>query len=157
MKSPMTLEGILGQINAISGMGFHLDLVLRKIQDAYIRKFEALEIDMTIEQWVILHQVHELGEDASQRDISKLNFRNRATISRVIGRLESKGWLQKSRFEGDLKQFKLELTTEGKGVVNLVKPHAIELRRQAVQNIEPTDFDTFMAVLERISQNYTAE
>lgn len=150
----LMLEKMLGRINEISGMGFHLDLVLRKIQDAYLRKFESLGVDMTIEQWVILHQVHELGEHASQRDISKLNFRNRATISRVIGRLESKSWLVKTRFEGDRKQFKLELTTKGKAIIAMVKPVAVELRELAVHGISVSDFEVFMNVLDQIGSNY---
>lgn len=150
----LMFEKMLGRINEISGMGFHLDLVLRKIQDAYLRKFESLGIDMTIEQWVILHQVHELGEHASQRDISKLNFRNRATISRVIGRLEVKGWLEKTRFEGDRKQFKLELTSRGETIIAKVKPLTVELRKLAVQGISVSDFEVFMNVLDQIGSNY---
>ncbi|MEM6865412.1 MAG: helix-turn-helix domain-containing protein, partial [Bacteroidota bacterium] len=97
---------MLNQIDKISGIGLHLDLVLRKIQDAYLRKFDELAVDMTIEQWVILHRIFELGEEASQREIVRTNFRNRATTSRIIGRLENKGWITKTRFEGDQKRFK---------------------------------------------------
>ena len=52
---------MLNQIDKISGIGLHLDLVLRKIQDAYLRTFEELGVDMTIEQWVVLHRIYELG------------------------------------------------------------------------------------------------
>jgi hypothetical protein len=98
---------MLNQIDKISGIGLHLDLVLRKVQDAYLRRFQELNVDMTIEQWVILHQIYELGDAASQRDIVQSNFRNRATISRVIGGLERKGWIKKTRFNGDKKPSKI--------------------------------------------------
>ncbi|MEM8998844.1 MAG: MarR family transcriptional regulator [Bacteroidota bacterium] len=146
---------MLHQIDKISGIGLHLDLVLRKVQDAYLKQFETLGIDMTIEQWVILHQVHELGDAASQRDIVQLNFRNRATISRVIAGLERKGWLSKSRFDGDQKRFKLELTTTGIQVVGQVLPHAIRLRKQAIKKLETTEFMTFLKVLDQIGANYS--
>ena len=96
---------MLSRIDEIQGMGFHLDLVLRKIQKAYLRTFDELGVDTTIEQWVILYQIHQLGEDASQRDIVNENFRNRATTSRVIAGLERKGWISKTRFDGDQKLF----------------------------------------------------
>lgn len=146
---------MLNQIDEIQGIGLHLDLVLRKIQEAYLKKFELLEVDMTIEQWVILYQVYQLGDTASQREVVKSNFRNRATISRVIGGLERKGWLNKTRFEGDQKRFKLELTAVGKGIVDLVLPHAKELRKQAVTDLKPSEFDTFLRVLGRIGENYS--
>jgi len=145
---------MLHQIDEIQGIGLHLDLVLRKIQEAYLRKFEVLGLEMTIEQWVILHQVYKLGDVASQRDIVQSNFRNRATISRVIGGLQRKGWLDKTRFEGDQKRFKLELTKAGREVINLVLPHAVELRKQAVKNLQSAEFATFLEVLERIGGNY---
>jgi len=145
---------MLNQIDEIQGIGLHLDLVLRKVQEAYLRTFEELEIDMTIDQWVILHQVYKLGDDASQSEIVQSNFRNRATISRVIGGLERKGWLAKTRFEGDQKRFKLELTPEGKSIIDIVLPHALALRKQTVKNLKMSEFDTFLNVLDQIGSNY---
>ncbi len=145
---------MLHQIDKISGIGLHLDLVLRKIQDAYLRTFENLGVDMTIEQWVILHRVHELGDSASQREIVRTNFRNRATTSRIIGRLENKGWLTKTRFDGDQKRFKLELTEEGRSVIDMVLPYAIDLRKRAVKDLQVSDFETFLRVLDQIGENY---
>ena len=146
---------MLHQIDEIQGIGLHLDLVLRKIQEAYLRKFEDLDIDMTIEQWVILHQVYKLGESASQRDIVQSNFRNRATISRVIAGLERKDWLRKTRFKGDLKRFKLELTPKGKEIIHIVLPEAQKLRQKAIQNLNSSDFETFLGVLDQIGSNYS--
>lgn len=147
---------MLNQIDEIQGIGLHLDLVLRKIQEAYLAKFDELGLELTIEQWVILHQVYELGDEASQRDIVQSNFRNRATISRVIGGLQRKGWLQKTRFEGDQKRFKLVLTQSGNEVVNLVLPHARQLRKRSINNMTTEQFDTFLAVLDQLGENYSS-
>jgi len=146
---------MLHKIDEIQGIGLHLDMVLRKVQDAYLKKFDELGIEMTIEQWVILHQVYELGEKASQRDIVQSNFRNRATISRVIGGLERKGWLVKTRFEGDQKRYKLELTDNGKEIIDFVLPHAKQLRMVAIANLNSSEFDAFLNVLEQIGENYS--
>ena len=145
---------MLNQIDHISGIGLHLDLVLRKVQDAYLRTFQELEVAMTIEQWVILYRIHQLGDDASQSDIVKSNFRNRATTSRVIGGLERKGWITKTRFEGDMKRFKLELTKDGQQIIELVEPHANKLRNQAINGLDVLEFETFLSVLDKIGENY---
>lgn len=147
---------MLNQIDKISGIGLHLDLVLRKVQDAYLRKFEELGVDLTIEQWVILHRIAELGDTASQREIVRTNFRNRATTSRVIGKLEKKGWISKLRFDGDQKRFKLELTPEGQQIIDLVMPHAVRLRKLAVKNLDGEEFEAFLKVLNLIGENYEA-
>lgn len=155
--SRTTYQGMLHEIDKIAGIGIHLDLVLRKIQAAYLKKFEDLGVQMTIEQWVILHQVYELGDTASQRDIVKMNFRNRATISRVIGGMERKGWIDKTRFEDDRKRFKLELTAQGRKVIEQVMPHAVALRKVAIKDLDPEDFETFLSVLDKLEQNYSQE
>ncbi|MCL6267271.1 MarR family winged helix-turn-helix transcriptional regulator [Flagellimonas myxillae] len=147
---------MLNQIDEISGIGLHLDLVLRRVQDAYLKKFEELGVDLTIEQWVILHRISELGATASQREIVRSNFRNRATTSRVIGKLEKKGWISKTRFEGDQKRYKLELTRKGKKVIKLVLPHAVNLRKLAIRDLESEDFEVFLKVLDQIGYNYYA-
>ncbi|WP_420602841.1 MarR family winged helix-turn-helix transcriptional regulator [Flagellimonas sp.] len=145
---------MLNRIDEISGIGLHLDLVLRKVQDAYLRKFKELGIDLTIEQWVILYRIYQLGEDVSQSDIVKSNFRNRATTSRVIGGMEKKGWIAKTRFDGDLKRFKLELTSLGKEVIEKIEPHARVLRKQAIKGLDTEEFETFLRVLNQIGNNY---
>lgn len=145
---------MLNQIDEIQGIGLHLDLVLREIQMAYLRTFESLGVDMTIEQWVILHQVYEFGDAASQRDIVQSNFRNRATISRVIGGLERKGWIKKTRFQGDQKRFRLVLTKEGQQIIDQVLPMAIKLRKRAIKGLSLQQFETFLEVLDQIGGNY---
>lgn len=148
---------MLNRIDEISGIGLHLDLVLRKIQDAYLRRFEELGVDMTIEQWVILHRISQLGDEASQREIVRSNFRNRATTSRVIGKLENKNWIAKTRFEGDQKRFKLELTEAGRNIISKIEPQANLLRKQAIKNLDQTEFETFLKVLDQIGENYSTK
>ncbi len=145
---------MLNRIDEIQGMGFHLDLVLRKIQKAYLRTFDELGVDITIEQWVILYRIHQLGENASQRDIVNENFRNRATTSRVIGGLERKGWISKTRFDGDQKRFKLELTSKGQEILDVSLPSALQLRKLALKDIDASEFETFLKVLDKIGENY---
>lgn len=145
---------MLNRIDEIQGMGLHLDLVLRKIQRSYLNAFDALGVDITIEQWVILYQIHQLGEEASQRDIVKGNFRNRATTSRVIAGLERKGWISKMRFEGDQKRFKLALTSEGQEILDKTLPTAMQLRKLAIKNIDPAEFEIFLRVLDQMGENY---
>jgi len=145
---------MLEQIDEVSGIGLHLDLVLKKVQDAYLRKFQELDLDLTIEQWVLLYRIYQLGDTASQSDVVKSNFRNRATTSRIISRLENKEWITKTRFNGDMKRFKLELTASGKEIVTTIEPHAKILRQQAIQGLEASEFDTFLKVLDMIALNY---
>lgn len=146
---------MLHRIDEISGIGLYLDLVLKKIQDAYLEKFDELALDLTIEQWVVLYRISQLGATASQSDIVKSNFRNRATTSRILSGLERKGWVVKARFDGDQKRFKLQLTEKGQQVITIVQPHAIVLRKKAVENLDPAEFEIFLKILNQIGDNYS--
>lgn len=148
---------MLHKIDPISGIGLHLDLVLRKIQKRYLEVFDDHGIQITIEQWVLLHKIYELGESAAQAEIVRTDFRNRATTSRVISGLERKGYIRKERFEGDRKRFKLSLSTEGQLLVNRALPLAEKLRATALRGIAEEDFRIFLRVLDAIGQNYVVQ
>ena len=136
------------------GFGFYLDRTLKKIVTVFLQHFKENDIDLTIEQWVILHRIHDLGDDASQVEISKLSYRNRATTSRVISGLAKKSLIQKKRFKGDQKRFKLIVTKKGLQIVKKALPIVEELRAVGYQNINDADFEAFMKVLDQLWENY---
>lgn len=139
-----------------SGYGFYIDKTLKKLQSIYLQSFRENDIDLTIEQWAILHRIYELGDKASQTEITKTNYRNRATTSRVIAGLVNKKLIVKERFAGDSKRYKLTVTQEGKRIVATVEPIMYKLRKIGLKNIDKEDYDVFLSVLENIWENYDA-
>ena len=136
------------------GVGFYLDRTLKRISATYETLFRQQGYDLTIEQWVILHQIHHLGKGCSQREIVQTNYRDRSTISRVIKKLGEKGLVSKEHFPEDKKQFRLLLTGRGRAMVAALLPHVRELRRADHHHIDARDFATFMRVLDRLFENY---
>ncbi|MDC6389053.1 MarR family transcriptional regulator [Maribacter sp. PR1] len=136
------------------GFGVYIDRTLKKVQSTFLQVFMDNDIDLTIEQWVILQRVHLEGKDASQADIAKSNFRNRATTSRVISGLCKKGLLRKSRFRDDQKRYKLIMTEEGKQLIERVMPLIQDLRKVSTINISENDFEIFYQVLDQLYDNF---
>lgn len=134
--------------------GFFIDRTLKTIQQAYLRSFAELGVDLTIEQWVILYRIYELGDDASQAEIAKSNYRNRGTTSRVISGLEKKDLIEKDRFEGDNKRYRLRLTPSGERIIHLTDPIAARLRQQGKKGISSEEYEEFLRVLDSIYNNY---
>lgn len=137
-----------------NGFAFHLDKTLRKIKTIYEQEFARLELDINVEQWVILQNIYHLENEASQTELSQLNYRNRATTSRVINKLCEKGLVVKERFDNDLKQFKLVLTDTGQALVNKVMPSVKALRSVGHENISEEELELFLTVLDKIWENY---
>jgi DNA-binding MarR family transcriptional regulator len=141
-------------MDSSKGFGHYLDRTVKRIQLAYQKAFKDRNIDLTIEQWVILQQIYELGDTVSQRELTNLNFRTRATTSRMITNLVEKGYITKSLFERDLKRYKLELTPRGRGLIETLLPFIKELRAIGYRNIDDADFQVFLNVLNQIWENY---
>jgi DNA-binding MarR family transcriptional regulator len=137
-----------------NGFAFQLDKTLRKIKTIYENEFARLGLNINIEQWVILQSIYNLGDEASQAELSQLNYRNRATTSRVINKLCDKNLVVKERFQNDLKQYKLVLTDTGKELVNKAIPSVKTLRHVGHENISEEEFKLFLAVLGKIGANY---
>lgn len=136
------------------GFGKFIDKTLKKITSSYLRVFKEHDINISLEQWVILSSIHDLGDKASQVEISKSNYRNRATTSRLISGLVDKGLVQKIRFKGDQKRYKLAITPAGHSLVTKVTPLITELRKTGYKNISNEEVNTFMKVLEQIWLNF---
>lgn len=136
------------------GFGVYIDRTLKKVQSTFLQVFANNDIDLTIEQWVILQRVHLEGDDASQADIAKSNFRNRATTSRVISGLCKKGLLRKTRFRDDQKRYKLETTAAGAALMKKVMPYIKDLRKVSTQGITEEEFEIFYKVLDQLWDNF---
>ncbi len=136
------------------GFGFNMDRTLKKVNQVYLRHFAENNIDLTIEQWVVLQKIKELGEEVSQADIAKFSYRNRATTSRVLGGLCKKGLVKKDRFEGDLKRYRLTISKRGHRVLTKTLPIVEQLRRIGKNHISKKDFDIFLRVLDQLWNKY---
>ena len=136
------------------GFGVYIDRTLKKVQSTFLQAFLDNDIDLTIEQWVLLQRVHLEGRNASQADIAKSNFRNRATTSRVISGLCKKGLLKKQRFRDDQKRYKLVMTDEGQKLMERVLPIIKDLRKVSTINITEKEFDIFYQVLDQLYDNF---
>jgi len=136
------------------GFGHYLDRTVKTIQIAYQKAFKTQEVNLTIEQWVFLQQIYERGEFVSQRELTDLNFRTRATTSRMIKKLLEKGYIIRSHFEGDKKQNKLSLSLIGQKTVKKLLPFIHHLRSVGYRDIKEDDFKIFLNVLDKIWSNY---
>ena len=114
-------------------------------------------MDITPEQWVILEIIHNLGDKASQSEVTKLSYRNRATTSRLINSLCQKEFVSRSEFPGDSRRFKLNLSDQGMKMVKIGGPIVDHLRAQGFQGTNPVDYGQFESVLKKMIANYSKE
>ncbi len=137
--------------------GYQIDKTSKQVQEAYLLAFKENNINLTVEQWAIVYYIHDLGVKAYQSKIAQLNFRNRATTSRVIKGLMEKGYVERFKLSGNKKEYLLRLSDSGTFLLERLLPVVIELRKTGVEDISKKDFNIFINVLERIEINYSSK
>ena len=93
----------------------HLGYWLRRISNAVSGAFaRALQEKQTsVAEWVLLRELHERGQVASGDLADRLGL-TRGAISKIVDKLDAKGWIEMEAKEGDSRFRLLSLTRAGR-------------------------------------------
>lgn len=80
------------------------------------------DYNMTPEQWQIMMTLWSAGKPVNQSEIVEMTLKDKHTLSRIIGRLERDGWIEKVRDPGDKRITLIRITEKG----NLIQGEAVE-------------------------------
>lgn len=101
----------------------------------------------------LLTQGQEMGQEqlVEQLDISK------PAVSRALDSLEFKGYVTRQRDTDDKRARRVRLTGKALDIGPAVEQAYNRVYTLAVQGISPAEFDCFVNLFERISENFTHE
>jgi DNA-binding MarR family transcriptional regulator len=131
---------------------FLLDRTARRVKQYAQQKFKALELDITVDQWLVLKHLYE-NENMKQNELAEILFKDNPTLTRIIDLLCDKGLTVRKLHPSDRRSFNVELTKEGIKKVENIKPKIREIRLKAWEGLSGRDFTHFKKVLNRIYQN----
>ena len=111
----VSMETTLGHPDHLSDLESHLGYWLRRVSNAVSGGFSrALQEKQTsVAEWVLLRELHE-GEQAGPAELAEALGLTRGAVSKIIDKLEAKGWIKSTAKEGDARYRLLSLTREGK-------------------------------------------
>ena len=116
------------------------------------REFDALKLDLTVEQWVLIMIVSE-NPNLTQRELADKSRRDPASITRTLDLLEKKGRIMRNVDPLNRRTYIISMTEAGKGFIktnaNLIAQH----REQSVANFTEEDLAKFSGYLQRIIGN----
>lgn len=142
------------EVENSKNFGFPIDRAIKMIRSKYNTAFRQLGFDITTEQWVILEKLY-WNNGQSQSDLADGSYKNAPTVSRIIDLLVKKGFVERQRFENDRRRYKIFLTEEGREVVDTCYPAILELRESGWQNLTDEDYETFMRIINQITDNHS--
>lgn len=108
--------------------------------------------DITIDQKLILQYINDCPE-LNQKEIAELVFKDNASLTRMIDIMVNKKFITRSMNEQDRRRYKIEITSKGKQVLNMLEPVIADNREKAFSGITETELMQLESTLNKILNN----
>lgn len=132
--------------------GFILHDVARLMRTTFDRKMKAL--GLTRSQWWVLNHLYR-NDGITQSELAEILEIEKATLGRLLDRLEVKGWVRREAHAGDRRAKRVFLTPEVAPAMQSMRAAAAELRRDALSGISAAEKEQFVDTLLRVKTNLT--
>ena len=125
--------------------------LIRRLQQIAVALFmlEAERFDLTPIQYASLAAIREVPDVDAAR-LSTLVALDRATLAKVLQRLEAKGWIVRAGSKADRRIKLLRVTVQGRAVLAAAEPAVRRCQRRILAPLAAGERDTFMRMLDRL-------
>jgi DNA-binding MarR family transcriptional regulator len=130
--------------------GFILNDVARLLRTAFDRRVKSL--GLTRSQWWVLNHLYR-NDGITQSELADILEVERATLGRLLDRLETKGWVRREGHADDRRAKRVFLTEEVEPALKAMRAAAAELRRDALSGISAEDQSRFVDALLAVKAN----
>jgi len=131
-------------------VGFLISDSARLLRVNYDRRMK--ELGLTRAQWWVLTHLY-FHEGISQTELSGILDVERATLGRLLDRLEAKGWIERRADARDRRLKRVFLTGEVGSLMRTMRATARELRSEALAGLSPQEQEQFIDILVRVKSN----
>src|SRR5579863_1627049 len=110
----VSVESSSTKAQHVPALESHLGYWLRRVSNAVSGAFSRalLEKQTSVSEWVLLRELHQHRQAAPAELADRLGL-TRGAVSKIIDKLEAKGWIQADAKEGDNRYRLLSLTRTG--------------------------------------------
>lgn len=130
--------------------GFILGDVARLMRTTFDRRVKAL--GLTRSQWWVLNHLFR-NDGVTQSELADLLEVRKATLGRLLDRMEQKGWVRRENHAGDRRAKRVFLTDEVEPAIKAMRAAAADLRREALAGLSTEEQARFVDALLAIKAN----
>ena len=130
--------------------GYLVNDVARLMRTVYDRRVRSL--GLTRSQWWVLNHLFR-NDGATQSELADILEVEKATLGRLLDRLEQKGWVRREGHAGDRRAKRVFLTDEVEPAIKTMRAAAAELRRDALSGLSASQQNQFVDALLAIKAN----
>jgi DNA-binding MarR family transcriptional regulator len=125
--------------------------LMREIMSAMASQVdrELAPLGLTEAQWMPLLKLH-LNLASTSTELARECRTDAGATTRMLDRLEEKGFIQRARSAQDRRVVNLELTPEGNRTAQHIPAVLCKVQNELLQDFSQEDFDTLKALLRRM-------
>jgi DNA-binding MarR family transcriptional regulator len=136
--------------NLERNFGFILNDVARLLRVTYDRRIKCL--GLTRSQWWVLTHLYR-NDGATQSELADVLEVEKASLGRLLDRLETKGWVRREADAHDRRAKRVYLTEEVEPAMLTMRKIAAGVRRDALHGLSVEQQDRFLDTLLAIKAN----
>ena len=136
--------------NLDESIGLQTNRMQKKLLRYLNRSLESYNI--TLEQWVVLSTLAE-QENINQKTLSLKSGKDPASLLRILDILERKHLVKRGVDKLDRRAFLLQITAQGKSLVENVAPFIEERFKEITADIPNDEVSVFKQVLKKMDDN----
>ncbi|MCP5080521.1 MAG: MarR family transcriptional regulator [Alphaproteobacteria bacterium] len=130
-----------------SNIGFLVHDVARLMRTMYDRRMAPL--GLTRSQWWVLNHLY-FNEGISQTEFASVLDIEKATVGRLLDRLEAKGWVARKNDPQDKRTKRVYLTKKVQPTLQIMRDMAAVTRDEAVRSLNKTERKQLRNMLKRM-------
>ena len=130
--------------------GFILHDVARLLRTTFDRRVKSL--GLTRSQWWVLNHLFR-NDGVTQSELADLLEIEKASLGRLLDRLEAKGWVRREGHANDRRAKRVLLTAEVEPAIKTMRAAAAELRRDALAGLTEEQKEQFVDTLLAVKAN----
>lgn len=131
---------------------FQLDRAIKSYRQYAQKRLNEKGHTITIDQWLVLKTITD-HEDISQNEIAEFIFKDKASVTRIIDLLITKGYLKREPSPENRRRVKLTITKAGNNIIEQILPTIKSNRKNALLNCNEDELEHLNAVLKKIIKN----
>ncbi|PUE64847.1 MarR family winged helix-turn-helix transcriptional regulator [Arcobacter lacus] len=137
--------------NLQSSFGYHFSIIFINIKKSMELKLKPYNI--THLQFSILINIYK-NNVTTQKELLKYTYGDETSITRLIDRLEVKGYLQRIACENDKRKKELKLTQSGINLAEEVISCAREVNAELVKDMDNEEAKQLLNLLQKVNITY---
>ncbi len=130
--------------------GFLVHDIARLMRVAFDRR--GRELGLTRSQWWVLTVLY-AKEGVTQSELAAFMELEKATLGRLLDRLEEKEWIERRADRHDRRIKRVFLTDRVQGLMRSLRAIAADIRRDAAKGLSPEQHEAFIDTLLTIKAN----